>query len=123
MINCPTRIVIGYALNENYKTPLIHDALHRATRNVTLDTAATFHSDRGSNYTSYEFAHTINELGPRHPVNRTGICFDCETVLRCPSRSDPCYDWLVECPGVDLSAGSGGAYSRRVRVGSDLVGA
>jgi len=43
---------------------------------VTLDAAAIFHSDRGSNYTSYEFAGTCTELGLRHSVGRTGICYD-----------------------------------------------
>ncbi|MGQ0775600.1 MAG: hypothetical protein ACT4NY_14470 [Pseudonocardiales bacterium] len=34
-------------------------------------------------------------------------CYVCETVLRCPSRSDSCCDWPVECLGIDLSAGLG----------------
>ncbi|MGH3833991.1 MAG: integrase core domain-containing protein, partial [Pseudonocardiaceae bacterium] len=37
---------------------------------------AIFHSDRGSNYTSYGFAATIAELDLRHSVGRTGICYD-----------------------------------------------
>ncbi len=76
VIDCHTRMVIGYAMGEDYKTPLIQDALCRAARNVTLDTAAIFHSDRGSNYTSYEFAGTVAGLGLRQSVGRTGICYD-----------------------------------------------
>ena len=35
-----------------------------------------FHSDRGSNYTSAEFAGVLAGLGIRQSVGRTGICFD-----------------------------------------------
>ena len=37
---------------------------------------AIFHSDRGSNYTSSEFAGAVSELALRHSVGRTGICYD-----------------------------------------------
>lgn len=76
VIDCHTRMVIGYAMGENYKTPLISAALCNAARNVALDTNTIFHSDRGSNYTSYEFAGTVRELGLRQSVGRTGICYD-----------------------------------------------
>ena len=76
VIDCHTRMVIGYAMGEDYKTPLIQAALNNAARNVTLDMEAIFHSDRGSNYTSYEFANTVHDLGLRQSVGRTGICYD-----------------------------------------------
>lgn len=76
VIDCHTRMVIGYAMGEDYKTPLIQDALRRAARNISLESEAIFHSDRGSNYTSYEFAGTVAELGLRQSVGRTGICYD-----------------------------------------------
>ncbi len=69
-------MVIGYAMTDHYKTPLIAAALTKAARNVTLDTNAIFHSDRGSNYTSHEFATTIRDLGLRQSIGRTGICYD-----------------------------------------------
>ena len=69
-------MVIGYAMADNYKTPLIAAALRNAARNVTLDAEAIFHSDRGSNYTSYEFAAAVDELGLCQSVGRTGICYD-----------------------------------------------
>jgi len=34
------------------------------------------HSDRGSNYTSKEFADTLAALDLRQSVGRTGICYD-----------------------------------------------
>jgi putative transposase len=37
---------------------------------------AIFHSDRGSNYTSGQFAQILESLNIRHSVGRTGLCFD-----------------------------------------------
>ena len=76
VIDCHTKKVVGYAMDDNYKTPLIVEAVRMAARNVTFADDAIFHSDRGSNYTSHEFATTITELGMRHSVGRTGICYD-----------------------------------------------
>jgi putative transposase len=76
VIDCATRKVVGWAMDDNYKTPLIASAIGMATRNMALPVGAVFHSDRGSNYTSAEFAQVLEELGIRQSVGRTGICFD-----------------------------------------------
>jgi putative transposase len=76
VIDCATRKVIGWAMADNYKTPLITTAIEMAARNVGLPAGAIFHSDRGSNYTSAEFADVLERLGIRQSVGRTGICFD-----------------------------------------------
>jgi putative transposase len=76
VIDCHTKAVIGYAMDDNYKTPLIADAIRMAARNVPLPVDAIFHSDRGSNYTSGAFAQTLTDLGIRQSVGRTGICYD-----------------------------------------------
>ena len=76
VIDCATRKVIGWAMGDNYKTPLITAAIEMAARNVDLPVGAVFHSDRGSNYTSAEFAGVLGGLGIRQSVGRTGICFD-----------------------------------------------
>ena len=47
-----------------------------AARNLSLPEGAVFHSDRGSNYTSADFAAKLSELGIRQSVGRTGICYD-----------------------------------------------
>ncbi|HZV08944.1 MAG TPA: hypothetical protein VFF94_04275, partial [Novosphingobium sp.] len=47
---CATRKVAGWAMDDNYKTPLITAAIEMAARNVGLPEGAIFHSDRGSNY-------------------------------------------------------------------------
>lgn len=71
-------MVIGYAMDDNYRTPLISAALRNANSNQHIQPGAIFHSDRGSNYTSAEFAATVAELGMRQSMGRTGICYDCE---------------------------------------------
>jgi transposase InsO family protein len=76
VIDCHTKAVIGWAMDDNYKTPLIAAAVEMAARNCALPVDAIFHSDRGSNYTSTEFAETLRELEIRQSVGRTGICYD-----------------------------------------------
>jgi putative transposase len=76
VIDCATRKVIGWAVDDNYRTPLIAAAIKMAARNVDLPAGAIFHSDRGSNYTSAEFAAVLDGLGIRQSAGRTGSCFD-----------------------------------------------
>jgi len=50
VIDCHTKAVIGWAVDDNYRTPLIQQAIEMAARNCSLAEGAVFHSDRGSNY-------------------------------------------------------------------------
>jgi putative transposase len=76
VIDCATRKVAGWAMGDNYRTPLISAAIEMAARNTALPAGAVFHSDRGSNYTSAEFAGVLERLGIRQSVGRTGTCYD-----------------------------------------------
>ena len=76
VIDCHTKAVIGWAADDNYKTPLIEKAIEMAARNYPLAENAIFHSDRGSNYTSCQFAATLKRYGLRQSAGRTGICYD-----------------------------------------------
>lgn len=76
VIDCHTKAVIGWAMGDNYQTPLIEEAIHMAARNYPIKRGAIFHSDRGSNYTSARFADTLRALRIRQSVGRTGICYD-----------------------------------------------
>jgi putative transposase len=76
VIDCHSRAIVGYAMAEHYKTPLITAAIRMAATNLDLPEGAIFHSDRGSNYTSDEYAAVLQELGLRRSVGRTGICYD-----------------------------------------------
>jgi putative transposase len=76
VIDCHTKAVIGWAMDDNYKTPLIEAAIEMAARNHRLADGAIFHHDRGSNYTSHQFAKTLKKHKLRQSAGRTGSCFD-----------------------------------------------
>jgi putative transposase len=50
VIDCYSRKIVGWAMADNYKTPLIAAAIRMAAANLALPPGAVFHSDRGSNY-------------------------------------------------------------------------
>jgi len=76
VLDCCTKEVIGYAMDDHYRTPLISRAIHHAARNRQLKSNAIFHSDRGSNYMSTEYAQSLKALHLQRSAGRTGICFD-----------------------------------------------
>lgn len=77
VLDCCTKKVVGYAMAEHMRTSLIVDALAMAARNVGIEPGVTiFHSDRGTQYTSQEFAEFTGRLGIRRSVGRTGVCYD-----------------------------------------------
>ncbi|MGB3954094.1 MAG: IS3 family transposase [Brooklawnia sp.] len=76
VIDCCTREVVGWAMADHYRTPLVTAAIAMAHRNHRIEPDAIFHSDRGSNYTSAEFGRVLADRGMRRSVGRTGICYD-----------------------------------------------
>lgn len=76
VIDCCTKEIIGYAMDDHFRTPLISRAVRNAARNRKLAAGAVFHSDRGSNYMSLEYAGVLKGLGLRQSAGRTGICYD-----------------------------------------------
>ena len=62
------RLVVG----DKCKTPLIQQAIESGRPQLPLAAGAVFHSDRGSNYTSCEFAKTLKIHDLRQSVGRTG---------------------------------------------------
>jgi len=75
VIDCYSKKVIAHAMDDHYRTSLITTAIRRAAATGLAD-QAIFHTDRGSNYTSTEFHTALVDLGLRHSVGRTGICYD-----------------------------------------------
>lgn len=76
VIDCFTREVVGYAMADHLRTSLVTDAIGMAARNHRLAAGCVFHSDRGSQYTSAEFAGQLERLGVVQSLGRTGICYD-----------------------------------------------
>ncbi|GAB3726264.1 IS3 family transposase [Nocardiopsis oceani] len=76
VIDCCTKEVVGYAMGDHYRTPLIIQAVKNAQRNGKVSAGAIFHSDRGSNYTSREFGNFLAGNGLKRSAGRTGVCYD-----------------------------------------------
>lgn len=77
VLDCCTKKVVGYAMAEHMRTSLVTDALGMAARNGRIRSGVTiFHSDRGAQYTSAEFAEYTQNLGIARSVGRTGDCYD-----------------------------------------------
>lgn len=75
VIDCATKACIGYAMAEHMRTSLVVDALTMAASSYDI-TGAIFHSDRGTQYMSQEFADAAKQYKLRRSVGRTGVCFD-----------------------------------------------
>jgi putative transposase len=77
VIDLFSRRVIGWSLTEHMRTSLVADALRTAvaTRGGHID-GVIFHSDRGCQYTSAEFAELCEQLGVVQSMGATGVCWD-----------------------------------------------
>jgi transposase InsO family protein len=69
-------MVVGWSMAPHMRTSLITCALNNAHDAGYVAGGAIFHSDRGSQYTSAEFARTARLLDVRLSVGRTGVCWD-----------------------------------------------
>lgn len=77
VLDCFSKKVVGYAMAEHLRTELVTEALHMAATNLDIIPGVSlFHSDRGCQYTSEEFAQFADGLGIRRSLGRTGICYD-----------------------------------------------
>lgn len=76
VIDCYSKMVAGWSMADHYRTSLIVTAIKSAAGTIDLQPGCIFHSDRGSNYTSYDFAATLADMDVRQSVGRTGVCWD-----------------------------------------------
>ncbi|RPE33838.1 IS3 family transposase [Kitasatospora cineracea] len=76
VIDIASRRVVGWATADHLRTELVADALRAACRTRRPTGPVIFHSDRGCQYTSREFAYLAEEFGFRLSVGRTGQCWD-----------------------------------------------
>jgi putative transposase len=76
VIDCHTKMVVGWSMADHMRTSLIADALDMAAGNVVLRKDCIFHSDRGSQYTSAEFQRKLRVMQIRASTGRTGVCWD-----------------------------------------------
>ncbi|WP_308377956.1 IS3 family transposase [Streptomyces sp. ISL-98] len=76
VIDIASRRVVGWATADHLRTDLVADALEAACRQRRPTGPVIFHSDRGCQYTSHQFATLADQLGVRLSVGRTGQCWD-----------------------------------------------
>jgi putative transposase len=76
VIDCYSKMVVGYAMADHMRTSLVTDALEMARRNVSIVDGCIFHSDRGTQYTSEELALYLRKHKMRGSMGRTGVCWD-----------------------------------------------
>ena len=76
VIDLASRKVVGWALADHMRTELVEDALSAAFANRRPDKGVIFHSDRGCQYTSKDFADLARRNGVVLSVGRKGECWD-----------------------------------------------
>jgi transposase InsO family protein len=76
VIDISSRRVVGYAMADHLRTDLIADALTNAVAARDPDPGVIFHSDRGCQYTSSQFADLARDYDVKLSVGRTGQCWD-----------------------------------------------
>jgi transposase InsO family protein len=76
VIDIASRRVVGYALADHLRTELVADALANAVAARDPAPGVIFHSDRGCQYTSAEFAGQASGCAVELSHGRTGQCWD-----------------------------------------------
>jgi putative transposase len=76
VIDLSSRRVVGWALADHMRTGLVEDALSMAFARRRPAPGVIFHSDRGCQYTSKDFAALARANGVILSVSRKGECWD-----------------------------------------------
>jgi transposase InsO family protein len=76
VIDIASRRVVGFALAERLRTELVADALANAVAARDPVPGVIFHSDKGCQYTSGEYATLAGDLEVTLSTGRTGQCWD-----------------------------------------------
>ena len=71
-----SRKIVGWALSNSLKTPLVKEALTMAYWQRKPGKGLIHHSDRGSQYASYDYQDLLNTYGMRCSMSRKGDCWD-----------------------------------------------
>jgi transposase InsO family protein len=76
VIDLYSRKLVGWTVADHMRSSLVIDALTHALRARWPPGKVLFHSDRGAQYTSVEFAEFCRTHGVTRSLGRTGSCFD-----------------------------------------------
>jgi transposase InsO family protein len=76
VIDLASRRVVGWAVADHLRTDLVAEALTDAVNRRRPAPGVIFHSDRGCQYTSTQYANLATDLGVILSVGRKGQCWD-----------------------------------------------
>jgi putative transposase len=76
VIDCFSRLVVGWSIADHIRSELVVDALQMAIWNRRPAPGTIHHSDHGSTYTSWAFGHRLREAGLLGSMGSIGDCFD-----------------------------------------------
>ena len=71
-----TSEIVGYAMGERMTRDLVSESLYRALAAKRPAGGLMHHSDRGSQYCSYEYREILSRFGIQVSMSGTGNCFD-----------------------------------------------
>jgi transposase InsO family protein len=71
-----SRLIVGYAIEDNMRTGLVTKALERAYWRRMRPLRVLVHSDRGSQYASLLFRDRLTAYGMTQSMSRRGNCWD-----------------------------------------------
>jgi transposase InsO family protein len=71
-----SRKIVGYAMGERMTHSLVMESLLRAVEASPPPAGLVHHSDKGSQYCSYEYRRLIERLGMKASMSGTGNCYD-----------------------------------------------
>ena len=71
-----TKELVGYAIHKRMTADLVYRALNMAIKNKRPSQGLILHSDRGSQYCSYDYHKIIKKHRFKGSMSRRGNCFD-----------------------------------------------
>jgi transposase InsO family protein len=76
VIDLYSRKIVGWSMSDNMKVTLTNDALNMAINNRKPPNGLIWHTDRGSQYASYEHKNLLKRNGIIQSMRRSGNCLD-----------------------------------------------
>jgi len=76
IIDLFSRKVVGWALGDRMTKQLVINAMNQAISLEKSSEGLIFHSDRGSQYASYDYQDLLEEHGIRQSMSAKGDCYD-----------------------------------------------
>jgi putative transposase len=76
VIDLYSRKIVGWAMDQTMTVDLVNDALQMAIRRRNPEKGLIWHTDRGSQYASYQHKNLLEQHGIVQSMSRKGDCWD-----------------------------------------------